>query len=110
MKRGGEALALQRRMCLARRGVSYLSVCPDGAISHLRRRALVIACFQLTPVRKGVQNGASLLISDAAGLLEGPTADILRRVVVCMADPKSILLIDGSARDRRYYGSVIQGA
>ena len=27
-----------------------------------------------------------------------------------MADPKSILLIDGSARDRRYYGSVVQGA
>jgi hypothetical protein len=41
-----------------------------------------VACFQLTPAHKGVQNTASLLISDAAGLLEGPTADILTRAVV----------------------------
>jgi hypothetical protein len=41
-----------------------------------------VACFQLTPAHQGVQNTASLLISDAAGLLEGPTADILTRAVV----------------------------
>jgi hypothetical protein len=86
VKRGGEGLAQLLSTALAYVS-DFLWSAVFAGMSCWRDElaaaaAPLVACFQLTPAHKGVQNTASLLISDAAGLLEGPTADILTRTVV----------------------------
>ena len=63
--------------------------------------------YQVTRVRLTLIINGFIVRTHFLAQIAGPTADILRKAVILLP-VKSILLIDGSAQDRRHYSHILK--